>query len=67
MKSAAIRRSPPRSRAASSILRAVIPESFNVYGEKATFEWEQIEDEPPVIFRMKPVVTQWGRGNDITR
>ncbi len=41
-------------------------ESFNIYGEKATFEWEQIEDEPPVVFRMKPVVTQWGRGNDIT-
>ena len=41
-------------------------ESFNVYGEKATFEWEQIEDEPPVVFRMKPVVTHWGRGNDIT-
>ena len=41
-------------------------ESFNIYGEKATFEWEQIEDEPPVVFRMKPVVTQWGRGNDIS-
>jgi len=41
-------------------------ESFNVYGEKATFEWEQIEEEPPVVFRMKPVVTHWGRGNDIT-
>ena len=41
-------------------------ESFNVYGEKATFEWEQIEDEPPIVFRMKPVVTHWGRGNDIT-
>jgi len=27
-------------------------ESFNVYGEKATFEWEQIEEEPPVVFRM---------------
>ena len=41
-------------------------ESFNVYGERATFEWEQIEEEPPVVFRMKPVVTHWGRGNDIT-
>ena len=41
-------------------------ESFNVYGEKATFEWEQIEEEPPVVFRMQPVVTHWGRGNDIT-
>ena len=41
-------------------------ESFNVYGEKATFEWEQVEEEAPVVFRMKPVVTHWGRGNDIT-
>ncbi len=40
-------------------------ESFNVYGEKASFEWEQIEEEPPVVFRMEPVVTHWGRGNDI--
>lgn len=41
-------------------------ESFNVYGEKATFEWEQIEGEPPVVFRMKPVATHRGRGNDIS-
>ncbi len=41
-------------------------ESFNVYGEKATFEWEQVEGEDPVVFRMTPVVTHWGRGNDIT-
>ena len=41
-------------------------ESFNVYGEKATFEWEQIEGEDPVLFRMRPIVTHWGRGNDIT-
>ena len=41
-------------------------ESFNLYGEKATFEWEQIEGEDPIIFRMKPIVTHWGRGNDIT-
>ncbi|MDP6349334.1 MAG: Gfo/Idh/MocA family oxidoreductase [Chloroflexota bacterium] len=27
-------------------------ESFNVYGERATFEWQQIEDEAPVLFRM---------------
>jgi predicted dehydrogenase len=27
-------------------------ESFNVYGEKATFEWQQIEEEDPVLFRM---------------
>ena len=28
-------------------------ESFNVYGEKAVFEWEQVEGEQPVIFRLK--------------
>ena len=28
-------------------------ESFNVYGELATFEWQQIEEEPPVLFVMK--------------
>ncbi len=27
-------------------------ESFNVYGEQATFEWQQIEAEAPVLFRM---------------
>lgn len=27
-------------------------ESFNVYGERATFEWQQIEEEDPVFFRM---------------
>src|SRR5258708_31061181 len=28
-------------------------ESFNVYGEKAVFEWEQVEGDQPVIFRVK--------------
>jgi predicted dehydrogenase len=28
-------------------------ESFNVYGEKAVFEWEQVEGEQPVIFRVQ--------------
>ena len=41
-------------------------ESFNVYGEKATFEWEQIEEEDPVVFRMTPAAASWGRGNEIT-
>jgi predicted dehydrogenase len=27
-------------------------ESFCIYGEKATFEWEQIEGQAPVVFRM---------------
>ena len=41
-------------------------ESFNVYGDKATFEWEQIEGEAPVVFRMAPAVPNYGRGNEIT-
>jgi len=40
-------------------------ESFNVYGEKATFEWEQVEGERPVVFRMRPVVESYGRGYEI--
>jgi predicted dehydrogenase len=28
-------------------------ESFNVYGESAVFEWEQLEGEQPVVFRVK--------------
>ncbi len=28
-------------------------ESFHVYGEKASFEWEQVEGEAPIIFRMQ--------------
>ena len=28
-------------------------ESFNVYGEQAVFEWEQVEGEQPVIYRVK--------------
>jgi predicted dehydrogenase len=28
-------------------------ERFNVYGERMTFEWQQIEEEDPVVFRME--------------
>ena len=28
-------------------------ECFNIYGEKKTFEWQQIESEKPVMFTMK--------------
>ena len=38
-------------------------ESFSVYGEKATFEWPQIEGEDPVVYRMEPL--QSGRGRPI--
>ncbi len=30
-------------------------ESFNVYGEKAVFEWEQVAGERPVLFHMAPL------------
>ncbi len=39
-------------------------ESFNVYGEKATFEWQQIESEEPVLFRMEAL--RPGRGRPVT-
>ena len=29
-------------------------ESFSIYGEDAAFEWQQLEDEAPVLFRMAP-------------
>ena len=29
-------------------------ESFSVYGEDAAFEWQQLEDESPILFRMAP-------------
>ena len=29
-------------------------ESFNVYGEKKSFEWQQLESERPVMFTMEP-------------
>ncbi len=38
-------------------------ESFSVYGEKATFEWPQIEGKDPVVYRMEPL--QSGRGRPI--
>ena len=39
-------------------------ESFNVYGEKASYEWQQIEAERPVVFRMG--ARQTGRGTPIS-
>jgi len=42
-------------------------ESFSVYGEKATFEWEQIEGENPIVFRMNSAMDDsQARGNKIT-
>lgn len=39
-------------------------ESFTVLGEQASFEWQQIENEEPVLFRMEPL--QPGRGRPIS-
>lgn len=40
-------------------------ESFNVYGEKASFEWH-MESELPVIFKMSEKFPEWGRGHIIS-
>ena len=40
-------------------------ESFSVYGEKASFEWEQIEGESPIVFRMDSTA-EGKRGNNIS-
>ncbi|WP_424768736.1 Gfo/Idh/MocA family protein [Paenibacillus sp. sgz302251] len=42
-------------------------ECFNVYGEKATFEWQQLEHEQPVIFRMGEYDGRRGRPFTIER
>jgi predicted dehydrogenase len=36
-------------------------ESFYVYGEKASFEWQQREDENPVVFKMEEPAGRRGR------
>jgi predicted dehydrogenase len=40
-------------------------ESFNVYGEKASFEWH-MESELPVVFKMSEKTNSWGRGRIIS-
>ncbi|WP_276353764.1 Gfo/Idh/MocA family protein [Cohnella caldifontis] len=42
-------------------------ECFNVYGEKATFEWQQLEHELPVIFRMGEMNGNRGRPFTVER
>jgi hypothetical protein len=39
-------------------------ECFTVYGEDATFEWQQIEEEKPIVFRMGPF--EPGRGRPVS-
>jgi len=47
-------------------------ECFNIYGEKKTFEWQQLEHEKPVVFSMEldedanHVIDGSGRGGKIT-
>jgi predicted dehydrogenase len=31
-----------------------VQESFSVYGDRASFEWQQIASEPPAVFRVTP-------------
>jgi predicted dehydrogenase len=31
-----------------------VQESFSVYGERASFEWQQLAGEPPAVFRITP-------------
>lgn len=40
-------------------------ESFSVYGEERSFEWEQIEGEAPVVFQMCDGPRRNGRGRSV--
>ncbi|OIB02116.1 oxidoreductase [Paenibacillus sp. LC231] len=42
-------------------------ESFNVYGEKASFEWQQIEEELPIVMRIGELTEHRGRPISIER
>lgn len=47
-------------------------ESFNIYGERKSFEWQQLESELPVLFSMKlgadsqHIMNDYGRGGLVT-
>ena len=47
-------------------------ESFNIYGERKSFEWQQLESERPVLFSMafdpnaEHVMNDYGRGGLVT-
>jgi predicted dehydrogenase len=37
-------------------------EAFSVYGDRGGFEWQQLEDEPPLVYTLEPLVEgAWGR------
>ena len=42
-------------------------ESFCVYGERKSFEWQQLEEEQPVLFTMEPLQSGRGRPVGVTR
>jgi predicted dehydrogenase len=42
-------------------------ECYNVYGEKATFEWQQVEEEQPIVMRMGELTQERGRPITIER
>lgn len=39
-------------------------EAFSVYGDKKSFEWQQIDSEEPYMYTMKPSAS--GRGSDVS-
>ena len=42
-------------------------ESFCIYGEKASFEWDQVDGEEPVVFKMNSITaSNVARGGEIT-
>ena len=36
-------------------------ESFAIYGDRKSFEWQQLEDEDPLVFTMHPLTEKRGR------
>lgn len=42
-------------------------ESFDVYGELACFEWQQVEEEDPVLFTYEPLGAKRGRPTSARR
>ncbi len=42
-------------------------ESFNVYGSKKSFEWNQLRDEKPALFTLSDQVTPYGRPVSVER
>ena len=41
-------------------------EAFSVYGDKRGFEWQQLDDEDPVLFTLQPLQSEEQRGRHAT-